>query len=857
MSLTSNTIATVFDAADTLTVSGVVTGAGSLTKAGLGTLILTKPNTYAGGTSISAGTLQIKDSQSLATALVQVTGNCTIQAGADNLMINNLVSVGPAATTATLDTQGNTLTLSGAVSGDGGLNKAGTGKVIITGSNTYLGSTTISGGTMSVAALADGGLASAIGISSSASTNLVLNGGALEYTGGDVSSDRLFSLGTAGGSISSAGLGALNLTNPGAITFQGSNTARTLTLTGTNSGANAIGAVIGNNGTGGTGLIKSGVGRWTLSGTNTFSGQTVITAGTLTLTNVQALGGSTLNYDNQGGTLDLSNLFALTLGGLTGGQNLALPGPLTVGGNGQDTTYSGSLSGGGTLTKTGTGRLILSGNNDFSSGVTISAGTLQIAGGSLTTSTIAPTASAALFQQTGGTVTGTLLNLENANSLQLKATFDGGIASFGSTRLGATNATSAPCVLTINGGTIALGDYASARDGSPNFNTTAGLIIHNGTVTANSVQVSTVNSWSNLTLTGGSLEIGSPASLGSFFLGGGSNNARGGNLTMSGGTLTYAGIDGLILNQSTGSSIGQATFNGGTANLTGITLNAATATGGSATLNINAATVYLGSVGLQANTSAAAATVTVNGGTLGALASWTGVPNATLGAGGVIFQAGDGANVPYDISVMGLLTGAGGITKTGAGKLTLAGADNSYTGPTTVNSGTLLLAGSISGTSAVTITNGDIQLGRSDAINNFAGMTLGNSIFETQGFSDTLGSLTLAQTSTLDLGSGNSIVRFDNSQANFWTGTLSIANWSGSRAGGGVDQLFFGIDGAGLTNGQIAQIQFLNPAGLGPGNYAGQLLSTGELVPVPEPAAVSSLIAGAALLLGRRRGHWG
>ena len=71
----------------------------------------------------------------------------------------------------------------------------------------------------------------------------------------------------------------------------------------------------------------------------------------------------------------------------------------------------------------------------------------------------------ALFHQTGGTVTATS-DLETGSAQQLRATFDAGTATFTTTRLGATNATSAPCVLTINGGTIALGDYSSQRDGS-------------------------------------------------------------------------------------------------------------------------------------------------------------------------------------------------------------------------------------------------------------------------------------------------------------------------------------------------------------------------------------------------------
>jgi fibronectin-binding autotransporter adhesin len=708
VSLASPTIVTVFDPADTLTVSGAVSGANSLTKSGLGTLALPSANSFGGGATLTAGTLRIGHNQSLGTAAATVTGNGTLQFGVNNLAPANDVVVNSGAT-ATIDTQSNSATLAGVVSGDGALNKAGSGRlVLLSSANSYNGPTTITAGILSVDNLPDGSFPSPIGQSANDAANLVLNGGTLEYTGTGIFTDRLFHLGTAGGGLAASGTGPVQFINFGAITFAGSNTARTLTLSGTNTDANTLSAVIGNNGTGATSLTKSGAGTWNLGGTNTFSGETVISGGTLVLDNPSALGGSTLNYNNQGGVLDFGFQFQVNLGGLTGGQNLPLTNSpsLNIGGNGQSTTYSGSLTGAASLTKAGAGTLTLTGSNELLGNATISGGTLEVgAGGTLVTPTIAFTATSTLFHQTGGTVTADFLNLENGSAQQLRAAFDAGTATFNTTRLGATNATSAPCVLTINGGTIALGNYSSQRDGSANFNTTAGLIIHGGTVTATSVQVSTNNSWSNLTLTAGSLEIGTSASDGAFFLGGGTNNARGGNLNMSGGTLTYQGIDGLVLNRSAGSSIGQATFSGGTANLSGITLNAATATGGSSTLNITGGTVYLGPVGLQANTvGGATATATLNGGILGASDDWTGNANLTLGANGATFQAADEANIAHDITLSGQLSGSGSVTKTGLGTLTLNG-QNTYAGATVVDAGTLVLGQSLT-TSSLSIAEG-------------------------------------------------------------------------------------------------------------------------------------------------------
>ncbi len=108
----------------------------------------------------------------------------------------------------------------------------------------------------------------------------MLNGGTLQYTnGGAASIDRLFTLGTAGGAIDASGSGALNLNNTGVVGLSGSG-ARTLTGAGSSLDNNTLAAVLGDNG-GATALTKSGAGTWVLTGNNTNSGLTTISAGTL------------------------------------------------------------------------------------------------------------------------------------------------------------------------------------------------------------------------------------------------------------------------------------------------------------------------------------------------------------------------------------------------------------------------------------------------------------------------------------------------------------------------------------------------------------------------------------------------
>jgi fibronectin-binding autotransporter adhesin len=97
------------------------------------------------------------------------------------------------------------------------------------------------------------------------------------------------------------------------------------------------------------------------------------------------LQGTTLNYDNQGGVLSFGQSTALTLGGLKGSQNLALTNAnsagvtLTLGGNTQSTSYSGVLSGAGSMTKVGAGDLTLGGANTFGGSLAVSEGSLSIA----------------------------------------------------------------------------------------------------------------------------------------------------------------------------------------------------------------------------------------------------------------------------------------------------------------------------------------------------------------------------------------------------------------------------------------------------------------------------------------------
>jgi fibronectin-binding autotransporter adhesin len=222
-------------------------------------------------------------------------------------------------------------TIQGAIVDGNGITsveKTGNGLWNLSGVSSYTGTTTIFAGILGVSTLADGGSASSLGASGNIASNLqLLLGGTLKYTGAAISTDRLFSVGLIGGTIDASGTGALNFTNSGSLGVSGG--ARTLTLTGTNTGANTLAAAIGENGSA-TSLTKNGAGTWLLSGASTYTGATTVNAGTLSLTGLLGDTAITVNSGATfGGTGTAGGSLTLNSGGiLSPGSSL---GTLTVG----------------------------------------------------------------------------------------------------------------------------------------------------------------------------------------------------------------------------------------------------------------------------------------------------------------------------------------------------------------------------------------------------------------------------------------------------------------------------------------------------------------------------------------------
>ena len=254
----------------------------------------------------------------------------------------------------TINAAAGDVVVSGDISGAYGLTKAGSGQLTLSGTMSYTGGTTISAGSLLIDATTLG----------AAGSDVTLAGGSLDLGG------------------TSQTVGAVSVTAAAAS----GDTISNGDLTGTSYDiSNASGdAVISANLLGTAGLTKSGEGTATLSGNNTYTGDTVISAGTLKVGSATAIphgaGKGSVTVD---GTLDLNGI-SPTLNGLSGTgfvtSSVAGAATLTVGDGDSDSDFNGSVEdGSGTvaLAKIGSGTLLLEKANTYSGGTTVTTGTLS------------------------------------------------------------------------------------------------------------------------------------------------------------------------------------------------------------------------------------------------------------------------------------------------------------------------------------------------------------------------------------------------------------------------------------------------------------------------------------------------
>ena len=456
-------------AATTLELTGLIDGSGALSKTGAGTLKISGANTsYSGATTVSAGTLILGDQNGFGTGTVTLAGGVnfrttfegnTVAGALPNAFILSGGKVNVDVSFGNKDIWINT-----AVSGPGGFVLTGSGRdqgLTLAGANTFQGGVTL--GTVGSTDTTNVSITNVASLGTGTLRSELTSG---STTSGGLRLEADLSAGVANNIVIASGarivVSNVSLLNP----------SQPATLSG----------IISDEGTGG-GLIKQGGSVLTLSGANTFKGSTQVFSGVLALGHTSALGKSTLNYNNQGGTLSFGTLTAATLGGLTGAQGLALTNDstqavtLSVGNNNTNTTYTGTLTdgaaAGGGLTKTGTGTLTLSTNAALSqTGATnVNAGTLLLTGAAANVPTSAVSANS------GGTLG------VNTNVLTLNNTLTFNGTSGFQVQTGATATGSA-----VVNGNLAVNGTPTLRLASDNTTPTAGtktFLTYTGTLTNN------------------------------------------------------------------------------------------------------------------------------------------------------------------------------------------------------------------------------------------------------------------------------------------------------------------------------------------------------------------------------------
>ncbi|MBC7783337.1 MAG: autotransporter-associated beta strand repeat-containing protein, partial [Burkholderiales bacterium] len=597
---------------DSLSISGAISGSGTISKSGAGTLALSGVNTYgpaAGtvGTTVSAGTLQVGNSAALSTGDVALTSSTTLRSGAAGVSLaNNIITTG--GFTTTVDTQANTMTLAGVLSQSGSsaaLTKTGSGTLKLANNNTYTGDTTISAGTLQ---LGDAGTTGAV-------TGNIVNNGTL----------------------------VLNRTD----TYN-----------------------VGNLISGGAGNVNhAGSGNATLTAANTFGGEASVSGGTLTLGNSLALQNAAVNYNNQGGVLSFGTLTAATFGGLQGAQNLVLENltpaavALTIGGDNATTNYSGALSGAGSIIKVGSGTSSLTGANTYTGTTTSSNGTIRIGGTSnLTGQLFGPTGSF-IIADSAVVNTGALpVSIANAS-----------FAGF----IGMTVRDSAQ--LTVPAFTVGV---ASSQQGLGQFITIqdSGIFTVTGTLNLNASNPGPTSQASDtvVSLNGGTLNVGN------FTLTGG-NIAHLSHFHFNGGLLGATASNPAFMPALTGLTalvdLGGARINdNGFAITVGANLLHGTGLPDGGLIKTGIGTVSL------AGTNTYDGTTTISA---GVLSVGSGGITGTLGVGPVVNNATLGLNRSDAASVVSnAISGPGAVVHSGTGRTTLSGT-NTYTGTTTASIGTL------------------------------------------------------------------------------------------------------------------------------------------------------------------------
>jgi autotransporter-associated beta strand protein len=665
----------------TYTFASLITGTGAVNQIGTAALTLSNPgNNFTGGMTISNGAiLTFTGTANLGSPTSTLTlndGTLDVPLGTPSFTSMHPISLASGGGTIDIEDIATTLTQTGNITGPGALDLPGPGTLILTGDNTYAGTTT-NAGVLQI----DNADSFPVGSSLINNGSLIFNqSGTARLTGGISGTGTLTMQGTgtlelsgfdnySGTTTISSGTLQINAFNSLAVT---GNVINNGAIIFTNSGTAIVGALV--SGSGAISLNSNGTVALSNASNSYMGGTFVSDNGILQVTNDGQLGMAGTRITLNSGTLDIPT-GTLTL---TSSRPITLNGPgiVSVDDPAGVVTLSGNITGSGSLTKQGSGELILQGSNAYTGATTISGGALEIdTANSLPSASYLYNQGSLILNFTGtqiisGNVSGTgsinfasnttllLQNTGNSYSGGTNISHNGIVQITSGFQLGSTNS-----LLTLNSGTLDI------PVGSPFevFVTQPILLSGPGTGTV-AVADATVTAYLQGNITGpGSLITQGP---GTVIISG--SNSYLGTTTISSGTLQIDSTGSL----PAGSSItdnGTLTFNlPGTA----IVSNAISGSGGLdvmglGTLILSGTNNYLG-----ITTIAHGATLQINS-------------SASLPAVTMITDNGTLAfNIPGTVTIAQTIDGSGGVTQMGTGTLILSGM-NGYTGTTTISSGTL------------------------------------------------------------------------------------------------------------------------------------------------------------------------
>lgn len=932
-------ILTANNSADT-TFSGAISGTGSLLKTGGSALTLSGVNSYSGGTEISGGKIIATNGGALGSNTITNNAELELAFTSNGTLSNKLDGNG----TLTKSGSATTVTLTGAGSQQGAVNvNAGTLVFAQTGVFNATSLSTVSGATTDIAADSTLKLSGALTQSSDSTLtvalgtiqpviwadNAALNGtlnisgfGAsaptkasdlttttftIVHTDNGITGD--FTDVSFGGSASpvdyltlSGGLANSNKDyNIGfGLTWQAGTTKGNGTFTLADSATFEVDTVLTNqsgtftSGWDGQSLTKAGVGTLILSKANTYSGNTNINAGTLQAGAIDAFAQSARVTVASGATLDLNDLNQ-TANNLNGAGTITLGSATLNINNNADTTFSGAISGTGSLIKTGSNVLTLSGVNSYSGGTTISAGkVIATNGDALGSGAIANNVALELAFADHST----LSNVLSGNGILTKT--GNGIATLTSGGSQGVVSVDAGTLMLADGVTLnTTGNYTTADGASTTLHENARLDVDghfNQQGTLNVIvdaslpplpvidaTTATIGSNAVFNLAGYSADPAATASELANTVFTVIHTASSGDLSGTFNTIHIGGssvndIDYLevsTLNNGQNFDVGiglswymdassdpdkaHGTFTLTNASdafdmdvvLTDRTVNAVTGWDGISltkkglgTLQLSQQNTYTGDTLIQAGTLragiadaiAASNQVIVSGGATFDLNNYDQHVNMLSGAGNVILGNADlTADYAADATFSGVISGTGAFTKTGVSALLLTG-DHTYSGATTISSGTLQLGnGGASGSVAGDIiNNGQLIIDRS-ADYAYNGIISGNGNLIQQGSGSVMFSQSQSYTGTTDINAGALILE-NGAQL---SGTQLVTVSQGAILGG-----YGGVSGDIVNHGLLAVADAVpgyadSPAGTF--TVGGNLINNGE-IRMASPLPASTLI---------------